>query len=126
LSIGRHRQDGRAGEPGNEAAPISKPDMGAIALTGHGHDLLFGRPIVGAKLARAPMTSDTPAMMKADASRNTENLSGIEAVVSVDRFSSSEGAEGSDILTVALRLVGSGVDDTPPSAPRNRSCVSSG
>ena len=83
MSIGRHRQDGRAGEPGNEAAPIGKPDVDAIALTGHGHDLLFGRPIVGAKLARAPMTSDTPAMMKADASRNTENLSGVEAVVSV-------------------------------------------
>jgi hypothetical protein len=54
------------------------------------------------------MTSDTPAMAKASASRNTENLRGVEAVVSVDRFSNSEGAEGSDILTVALRLAGSG------------------
>ena len=45
MNIGRHRQEGRAGEPGNEAAPIGKPDVGAIALTGHGHDLLFGRPI---------------------------------------------------------------------------------
>jgi hypothetical protein len=45
LSIGRHRQDGRAGEPGNEAAPIGKTDGGAIALTHHGHDLLYGRPI---------------------------------------------------------------------------------
>ena len=45
MNIGRHRQDGRAGEPGDEAAPIGKPDLGAIALTGHGHDLLFGRPI---------------------------------------------------------------------------------
>ena len=61
MSLGRHRQDGRAGEPGNEAAPIGKPDVGAIALTGHGHDLLFGRPIGGAKLAKAPMTSDTRA-----------------------------------------------------------------
>jgi hypothetical protein len=58
-------------------------------------------------------------MTKASASRNTENLRGVEAVVSVDRFSKSEGAEGSDFLTVALRLVGSGADDTPPSAPRN-------
>ena len=49
----------------------------------------------------------------------SENLSGVEAVVSVDRFPSFEGAEGSDILTVALRLLGSGADDTPPSAPRN-------
>ena len=61
----------------------------------------------------------TPAMTKASASRNTENLRGVEAVVSVDRISNSEGAEGSDISTVALRLVGSGADDTPPSAPRN-------
>jgi hypothetical protein len=76
-------------------------------------------PIGGAKLAKAPMTSDTPAMTKASASRNTENLRGVETVVSVDRFSNSEGAEGSDILTVALRLVGSRADDTPPSAPRN-------
>src|SRR6516164_136999 len=76
-------------------------------------------PIGGAKLAKAPMTSDTPAMTKASASRNTENLRGVEAVVSVDRFPNSEGAEGSDILTVALWLVGSGADDTPPSAPRN-------
>jgi hypothetical protein len=45
-------------------------------------------------------------------------LRGVETVASVDRFSKSEGAEGSDILTVALRLVGSRVDDTPPSAPR--------
>ena len=52
-------------------------------------------------------------MTKASASRNTENLRGVEAVVSVDRFR-SEGAEGSDILTVALRLGGSGADDTPP------------
>jgi hypothetical protein len=40
-------------------------------------------------------------------------LRGVETVVSVDRFR-SEGAEGSDILTVALRLGGSGADDTPP------------
>jgi hypothetical protein len=46
-------------------------------------------------------------------------LRGVEAVVSVDRFSNSEGAEGSDILAVALRLVGSGADDTPPSGQRN-------
>src|SRR5215467_16216627 len=46
--------------------------------------------IGGAKLANAPMT-------KASASCNTENLRGVEAVVSVDRFSNSEGAEGSDI-----------------------------
>jgi hypothetical protein len=72
-----------------------------------------------AKLAKAPMTLDAPAMTKASASRNIENLRGIEAVVSVDRVSSSEGAEGPDILTAALRLVGSGADDTPPSAPRN-------
>jgi hypothetical protein len=56
------------------------------------------RPIGGAKLAKAPMTSDTPAMTKASASRNTENLRSVEAVVSVDRFSNSEGAEESDIL----------------------------
>src|SRR4029077_4880704 len=62
-------------------------------------------PIGGAKLAMAPITSDTPAMTKASASRITENLRGVEAVVSVDRFSNSEGAEGSGILTVALRLV---------------------
>jgi hypothetical protein len=42
------------------------------------------------------MTLDAPAMTKASAS-NTENLRGIEAVVSVDRVSSSEGAEGPDI-----------------------------
>ena len=42
----------------------------------------------------------------ASASRNTENLRGAEALVSVDRFSNSEGAEGSDILAVALQLVG--------------------
>jgi hypothetical protein len=42
--------------------------------------------IGGAKLAKAPMTSDTPAMTKATASRDTENLRGLEA------------AEGSDIL----------------------------
>jgi hypothetical protein len=119
LSISRHRQDGRAGEPGNEAAPICKPDVGAIALTGHGHDLLFGRPMGDAKLAKAPMTLDAPAMTKASASRNTENLRGIEAVVSVDRVSSSEGAKGPEILTAALGLLGSGADDTPPSAPRN-------
>jgi len=76
-------------------------------------------PIGGARLAKAPMTSDTPAVMKASASRNTENLRGVEAGVSVDRFANSEGAEGSDILTVALRLVGSVADDTPPSALRN-------
>jgi hypothetical protein len=76
-------------------------------------------PIGGAKLVKAPMTSDTPAMTKAIASRNTENLRGVEAIVSVDRFSNSEGAEGSDILTVAPWLVGSGADDTPSSAPRN-------
>jgi hypothetical protein len=58
-------------------------------------------------------------MMNASASRNTENLRGVEAVVSVDRFSNSEGAEGSDILTVALWLVGSVTDDTLRSAPRN-------
>ena len=46
MSIDRHRQDGRAGQPGNEAAPIGKPEVGAIALTGHGHDLLFGRPSI--------------------------------------------------------------------------------
>jgi hypothetical protein len=74
---------------------------------------------IGAKLAKAPMTSDRPAMTKAVASRNTENLSGLEAVVSVDRFSNSEEAEGSDILTVALRLVGSGADDTPSSTLRS-------
>ena len=68
-------------------------------------------PIGGAKLAKAPMTSDTPATMKASASRNTENLRSVEAV-SVDGFSKSEGAEGSDILTVTLRLVGSGADTT--------------
>ena len=39
--------------------------------------------IGGAKLAKAPMTSDTPAMRKATASRDTENLRGVEAVVSV-------------------------------------------
>jgi len=76
-------------------------------------------PIGGAKLAKAPMTSDIPAMTKASASRIAENLRGAEAAVSIDRFSNPEGAEGSDILTVALRLVGSGTDDTPPSAPRN-------
>jgi hypothetical protein len=64
-----------------------------------------------AKLAKAPMTLDAPAMTKASAS-NTENLRGIEAVVSVDRVSSSEGAEGPDILTAALWLVGSGADTT--------------
>jgi N-acyl-D-aspartate/D-glutamate deacylase len=42
--------------------------------------------IGGAKLAKAPMTSDTPAMTKATASRDTENLRGLEAT------------EGSDIL----------------------------
>src|SRR5215471_322074 len=42
--------------------------------------------IGGAKLAKAPMTSD-----------HTENLRGVEAVVLVGRFSNSEGAEGSDI-----------------------------
>jgi hypothetical protein len=47
-------------------------------------------------------------MTKASASRNTENLRGVEAVVSVDRFSNSGEAEGSDIFTVALRLAGSG------------------
>jgi hypothetical protein len=57
------------------------------------------------------MTLDAPAMTKASAS-NTENLRGIEAVVSVDRVSSSEGAEGPDILTAALWLVGSGADTT--------------
>src|SRR5262249_40107665 len=66
------------------------------------------QPIGGAKLVMAPMTSDTPATTKASASRNAENLRGVEAVVFVDRFSNSEGAEGSDILTVALRLVGPG------------------
>jgi hypothetical protein len=76
-------------------------------------------PMGGAKLAKAPMTSDTAAMTKASESRNTENLRGVEAAVSVDRFSNSEGAEGSDISTVALWLVGSRADDTPPSAPRN-------
>ena len=76
-------------------------------------------PIGGAKLTKALTTSDTPAMPKASASRNTENLRGVETVVSVDRFSNSERTEGSDILTIALRLVGSGADDTPPSAPRN-------
>ena len=55
-------------------------------------------PIGGATLAKAPITSDTPAMTKASASRNTENLRGVEAVVGVDRFSNSEGAEGSDIF----------------------------
>src|SRR6516165_7869265 len=75
-------------------------------------------PIGGAKLVKAPMTSDTPAMTKASASRNNENLRGVEAVASVDRFFNSEGAEGSDILTVALRLAGSGADDRPPSATR--------
>ena len=64
-----------------------------------------------AKLAKAPITLDAPAMTKASAS-NTENLRGIEAVVSVDRVSSSEGAEGPDILTTALWLVGSGADTT--------------
>jgi hypothetical protein len=58
-------------------------------------------------------------MTKATASRNTENLRGVEAVVSVDRLSSSEGAEGSEISTVTLRLIGSAAEDTPPSAPRN-------
>jgi hypothetical protein len=43
-------------------------------------------PIGGAKLVKAPITSDPPAMAKASASRNTENLRGVEAVVSVDRF----------------------------------------
>src|SRR6476646_10734984 len=76
-------------------------------------------PIGGAKLAKAPMTSDTPAMTKASASRNTENLRAVEAVISVERFSNSEGAEGSDILTVALRLVAAGAHDTPASAPRS-------
>jgi hypothetical protein len=60
-----------------------------------------------------------PSNDEGESNRNTENLRGVEAVVSIDRFSSSEGAEGSDILTVTLRLVGSGADDTPPSAPRN-------
>ncbi len=64
-------------------------------------------PIGGAKLVKAPMTSDRPATPNASASRTTENLRGAEAVVPVDRFSNSGGAEGSDILTVALRLVGS-------------------
>ena len=58
----------------------------------------IAHPIGGAKLVKAPMTSDTPATTKASASRNTENLRGIEPVVSVDRFSNSEGAEGSDIF----------------------------
>jgi hypothetical protein len=62
------------------------------------------------------MTSDTVATAKAIASRNTENLRGVDAVVSVDRFFNFVGAEGSGILTVALRLVGAGTDDTPPSA----------
>jgi len=44
------------------------------------------------------MTSDTPAMTKATASRDTENLRGLEAVISVERSSNSEGAEGLDIL----------------------------
>src|SRR6516165_3847144 len=62
------------------------------------------QPIGGAKLVKAPMTSDTPAMSFFNDTATTENLGGVEAVVSVDRFSNSEGAEGSDILTVALRL----------------------
>src|SRR4029077_10623728 len=107
--MSRHRQDGRAGEPGNETAPVCKP--GAIALTGHGHDLLFGRPMGDAKLAKAPMTLDAPARTKASAS-NTEKLRGIEAVVSVDGVSSSKGAEGPDILTAALWSGGSGADTT--------------
>jgi hypothetical protein len=37
-------------------------------------------------------------MTKASASRNTENLRGIVAAVSVERFFNPEGAEGSDIL----------------------------
>jgi hypothetical protein len=47
------------------------------------------------------MTSDTPATTKASASRDTENLRGVEPVDSVDRFSNSEGAEGSDISTLS-------------------------
>src|SRR5215471_18926977 len=54
--------------------------------------------IGGAKLANAPMTSDTPAMTKATAGRDTENLRGLEAAISVERSSNSEGAEGSDII----------------------------
>jgi len=47
--------------------------------------------IGGAKLAKAPMTSDTPAMTQASASRDTENLRCGEVVVSVGRFSGAEG-----------------------------------
>ena len=39
MSIGRHRHGGCAGEPGNEATPIGKPDVDRTALTGHGHHL---------------------------------------------------------------------------------------
>jgi hypothetical protein len=100
--------------PGNSShCQPSTTNKSAAVTTSTAH------PIGGAKLAKAPMTSDTPAMTTASASRHTENFRGVEAVVSVDRFSNSEGAEGSDIFTVALRLVGSGADDTPPSAPRN-------
>jgi hypothetical protein len=44
-------------------------------------------------------------------------LSGVETLVSVGRFSNSEGAEGSDISTAGLWLVGQGADGTPSSAP---------
>src|SRR5215468_3738831 len=47
--------------------------------------------IGGAKLVKAPMTSDTPATTKASASRDTENLRCGEVVVSVGRFSGAEG-----------------------------------
>jgi len=40
-------------------------------------------PIGGATLAKAPMASDTPATTKASASRDTENLRGVEAGGSV-------------------------------------------
>jgi hypothetical protein len=47
-------------------------------------------PIGGAKLAKAPMTSDTPAMTKASASRGTENFRDVEVVISIDCLSNSE------------------------------------
>src|SRR5262249_28055524 len=61
--------------------------------------------IGGAKLANAPMTSDTPAMTKATASRDTENLRGLEAAISVERSSNSEGAEGSDIIELMVSVI---------------------
>ncbi len=53
-------------------------------------------PIGGAKLVKAPTTSDAPAMTKANTSRGTENLRSA-GPLPVDRFSNSEGTGWCDI-----------------------------